>query len=193
MRDYFFVHINKTGGTSLWKLLGQQPYHRSAQEFILKFGREEWDRRYTFAFTRHPYDRAVSLYHYRHQRTNLGNVHTDNLSFRDFVERAILEQEQPHYNNPFMLGPQVMWLADKANGDIVVQHIFTYERFEENVDLLLKDLGLKRVSPMPREKATRHKPWQDYYQGPEGEEIKHMIDLAWMLDFQYLPYKPKVE
>ena len=79
---FFFVHINKTGGTSLINMMrdrcdkeffeenwdsrfdGQDGLHRTfhttANSFINRYGREAWDTAYTFTVVRHPLARQVS-------------------------------------------------------------------------------------------------------------------------------------
>ena len=58
--DYSFVHINKTGGTSVVVALGLPFGHLTAREKIEQLGRERWDGRFTFAFVRNPWDRVAS-------------------------------------------------------------------------------------------------------------------------------------
>ena len=63
-RDFTFVHIQKTGGTSIRVALGLPKVppgkHWSAARHRAALGREEWERRFTFAFVRNPWDRLVS-------------------------------------------------------------------------------------------------------------------------------------
>lgn len=83
---FFFVHINKTGGTSLIKMFSQycpddylkgrngghwytdgadgpvrhRAFHATAHSWIARHGRAAWDDAYTFAVVRHPLARQVS-------------------------------------------------------------------------------------------------------------------------------------
>eukprot|EP00571_Detonula_confervacea_P014480 CAMPEP_0172307258 /NCGR_PEP_ID=MMETSP1058-20130122/8148_1 /TAXON_ID=83371 /ORGANISM="Detonula confervacea, Strain CCMP 353" /LENGTH=931 /DNA_ID=CAMNT_0013019371 /DNA_START=12 /DNA_END=2807 /DNA_ORIENTATION=+ len=77
---FFFVHINKTGGTSLISMLGEhctrdeyvrerwetdsgynhRSFHSTAHSYLERHGQQVWDQAYTFAVVRHPLARQVS-------------------------------------------------------------------------------------------------------------------------------------
>ena len=69
--DVEFIHINKTGGSSIEKALGLPFSHQTASMRVARLGTEEWNRRYSFTFVRNPWDRLVSQYHYRKSRGRL--------------------------------------------------------------------------------------------------------------------------
>ena len=55
-----FVHISKTGGTSVEAALGIRHDLHTARELISVYGEYAWDEAFTFSFVRHPWDRAYS-------------------------------------------------------------------------------------------------------------------------------------
>ena len=76
---FLFVHINKTGGTSLIRMFGERceeeydggqwrdgnnnyhrAFHATAHAYIDYYGRKTWNDAYTFAVVRHPLARQVS-------------------------------------------------------------------------------------------------------------------------------------
>ena len=74
---FLFVHINKTGGTSIIEMFnkhcgkqyvkerwgnGHRSFHSTALSYIDHYGRDTWDTAYTFAVVRHPLARQVSNY-----------------------------------------------------------------------------------------------------------------------------------
>eukprot|EP00522_Entomoneis_paludosa_P004477 CAMPEP_0172475438 /NCGR_PEP_ID=MMETSP1065-20121228/69870_1 /TAXON_ID=265537 /ORGANISM="Amphiprora paludosa, Strain CCMP125" /LENGTH=932 /DNA_ID=CAMNT_0013233641 /DNA_START=1 /DNA_END=2795 /DNA_ORIENTATION=- len=72
---FMFVHINKTGGTSIIDKFHKQcdseyyeeswgddhrTFHTTAHSYINRYGRAVWDKAYTFTVVRHPLARQVS-------------------------------------------------------------------------------------------------------------------------------------
>ena len=67
-QDLIFIHIPRTGGTSIEKsfglTLGNEEKHLSAAELREKAGPEKWAQSFVFSFVRNPWDRIISLYHH---------------------------------------------------------------------------------------------------------------------------------
>jgi hypothetical protein len=89
---FIFVHINKTGGTSIKNavkpVLGEGDFnnlgegkHLSAHDIQKRYP-EEWDDYFTFGFIRNPWDRTVSRYFFWKQM----NQKKVPASFEEFVK-----------------------------------------------------------------------------------------------------------
>ena len=157
--DFVFVHINKTGGSSVEKAFGLALDHRTALEKIEHLGRAEWDRRLTFTVVRNPWDKVVSHYHYRMQRPKSYLKHHP-IPFAEWVARAYRDHDPLYYEGSRMFNPQAEWLCD-ADGTLLVDVVCRFERLAADVEAVGQRLG--RTVSLPHEKPSRRGPYQGYY------------------------------
>ena len=80
---FVFIHINKTGGTSVSKALNIPLEHKTAIQFIDEMGQAAWDRKLSFVTVRNPWDKVVSHYHHR-----LQSDHTDLAQIRSLSKNG---------------------------------------------------------------------------------------------------------
>lgn len=156
---FVFIHINKTGGTSVAKALNIPTIHRTAIEKVDEIGREEWDRRFTFAVVRNPWDKVVSHYHYRVQtdQTNLGEGKVD---FKTWVTLAYGEKDPAYYNKPKMFMPQTEWVMDQT-GEMIVDYICRFESLSSDFGQVCTRLDLD--ASLPHLKSSKRGNYQGYY------------------------------
>ncbi|WP_198011359.1 sulfotransferase family 2 domain-containing protein [Synechococcus sp. PCC 7335] len=159
MDKFVFIHINKTGGTSVAKALNIPTIHRTALEKIEEIGREEWNRRFTFAVVRNPWDKVVSHYHYRVQtdQTNLGEGKVD---FKTWVTLSYGKKDPAYYNKPKMFMPQTKWVVDQT-GEMIVDYICRFESLSSDFEQVCKRLNLD--ASLPHLKSSKRGSYQDYY------------------------------
>jgi len=186
--NFLFVHIAKTGGTSvraaLEPLRWRDPWyypqwlcsrlsHLSGHRLGTKFPRhakiiaakemlpkEYFDRLYKFAFVRNPWDLQVSSYHHlRRERPRLLEGIAD---FSTFVRRK-LDPERPYqYHLDTSIERQSDYLVD-LSGRIVADFVGHYERLQEDFDLICEHIGIGRRRLPHRRKATDREDYRRYY------------------------------
>lgn len=156
---YAFVHINKTGGTSIVRALGMRFQHRTAAEMRAKLGDRRWERRFTFSVVRNPWDRAVSLYHFRvdTDQTGLGD---GRLSFPDWAVAVYRDRDPELRDKPRMFAPQTWWLAG-ADGRPDVDRVARFERLGADFDDICRRIGVR--AELPHLKASRRGDYRRYY------------------------------
>ena len=65
-RDFVFIHMSKTGGTSIVSIFGEAfQKHNTSKEVIEIIGKKKWNEVYKFSVVRNPWDRAHSWYKFR--------------------------------------------------------------------------------------------------------------------------------
>ena len=174
--DYIFIHINKTGGSSVEKALNLPFEHVTAEEKIKEVGLKKWQSKFTFAFVRNPFDKVCSHYRYR-VKTNQTNLQDKPVTFADWVKLTYRDQDSFYFDNPKMFMPQAKWLGDK-NGDLLIDQVYRFETLHEDFDTICKKFSL--AASLPHLKPTQKVDYQSYYDRQTIEIIEQCFaqDLA---------------
>ncbi|HEY7657673.1 MAG TPA: sulfotransferase family 2 domain-containing protein [Burkholderiales bacterium] len=195
-----FVHIPKTGGTSIENLIWPGPrttgdlwmgfvdkyrnqyqtgglQHLLATQIRMEVGSKVFADFYKFSFVRNPWDKAVSQFSSMASRDDLrgfiGMKKGDSFkTYADLITRKKHVQWEP----------QVNFLRD-SNGDLLVDYVGRYETFSESVHHVLKALGIK-IDAIPHENASRRGPYPDYY----DDESREMIASLYAADIEAFGY-----
>lgn len=163
-RSYIFIHINKTGGTSVVNVVGapskKYKRHLTVKEIIDMVGQENFRKAYRFSIVRNPWDKVVSHYNYR-TRTNQTKMKEDPIPFIDWVICTYGDAKDGfYYDNPKMFQPQVEWLRD-YNGNIAVDSIIKFERLSEGFQEIAKIIGVN--GNLPHLNKSSRGNYRNYY------------------------------
>ena len=193
--QFLFVHIAKTGGTSVrnalqryrwrdpyylpqWiasKMSGatghslgiKLPRHCKAITAQEMLPRAIFDGLFKFAFVRNPWDLQVSSYH--HIKRERPQLLQGDESFADFLHRK-LDPEQPwQYHINTSITPQMHYLVD-LNGKQIVDYIGRYESLQADFDECCERIGLPKQSLPHRRRATERSDYRDYY-----DDVTHAL------------------
>ena len=157
--NFEFIHINRTGGTSIVKALGLPFEHKTALDIIGRIGQAEWDRRFSFAVVRNPWDKVVSHYHHRVQ-INLTGLGVATIPFGEWVRQAYGDRNPAYYDPPLMFAPQLDWISGR-DGSIVVDSICRFENLENDFATVARRIG--RQATLPHLNSSRHGLYREYY------------------------------
>jgi len=189
---FVFIHIPKTGGTSLAEpayrdssgaltgILGESDYsqagHILARGLKERMG-ERWDDYFKFAFVRNPWDRMVSLYHYflqdsEKQSTALGERIAACEGFADFCVRLDELEPDAHF------WEQLAYLAD-SEGNMLVDCVGRFEHLDEDFEKICARLGMPAVT-LPHLRQTAHRDYRHYYDARTVDVIaaRYKNDIA---------------
>lgn len=167
-----FIHINKTGGSSIEKALRIPFEHRTALEKIREIGERRWNKKHTFTVIRNPWDKVVSHYHYRVQ-TNQTSLRDQSISFRDWVLRSYKHKDPKYYDTPKMFMPQIEWISDQ-NQHILVDRICRFENLAPDFQQLCEHIG--KVVELPHLKVSKRIHYREYYDKETEEVIAECFD-----------------
>ncbi len=184
--SFIFVHLNRTGGTSIEKLFNPEadiekdgfsmkhdPHkHLSAKEYSILYP-EKFKNYFTFSFVRNPWDLVVSRYHWsRYQKVN-GVPLLPSATFHDFVSRLeLLHQDLRNYRED-LDGPQWIYLQSlrsqlnriSIDGQIAVNFIGRFETLSEDWGKVAKvHLALPETyKKLPHVFRSKRDDYRSYY------------------------------
>ncbi|NET09001.1 MAG: sulfotransferase family protein [Symploca sp. SIO2B6] len=156
---FIFIHINKTGGSSITKALNLDLQHRTALEKISELGEQKWQHSYTFAFVRNPWDKVVSHFHYR-RRTNKTGLAERPIEFQDWVQLTYGCQDPTYYDKPKMFMPQTHWISNQ-NEEIIVDFVGRFESLDQDFEHVCKTI--KKHVDLPHINPSKRKDYREYY------------------------------
>lgn len=179
--NFVFIHINKTGGSSIEKALKLPSEHKTALEKIEEIGMRRWENKFTFTVIRNPWDKVVSHYHYRVQ-TNQTELRDNTISFSKWVRLTYGSKDSYYYDKPIMFMPQSDWISD-LEGTVLVKHICRFERLSEDFSVVCNKLG-KNVT-LPHVKSSKRGNYRDYYE----EDTAVIVENWFRKDIENFGYK----
>ncbi len=210
-RNFLFVHIAKTGGTSVraalererwrepWALarflcsrlsalsghrLGVKlPRHAKAIAAREMLPRELYDRLFKFAFVRNPWDLQVSSFHHiRRERPHLLGPHQD---FAAFLRHKLDPARPYQYHIDTSIERQSDYLVD-LHGNVIVDFVGRYERLEEDFAEACRRIGIAPPALPHRRRATdRGRDYRSYY----TDETRALVAEHFRADVEMFGYR----
>lgn len=182
-----FIHIPKTAGTTIaHALLGRRAGHFTALEVKERMGVEKFESFFSFAVTRHPYDRLLSAYHYvRSGGGEHGGVRRESYfedpaftSFDSFVQDWLVREDLESTN--LLFRPQSQFIFDDQ-GALLVNHVTSVNNLEGLKKILKKELGKE----LNFQFKNRNSEKSDH---PVADHSKRIISELYHKDFELLNY-----
>lgn len=185
---YVFIHIPKSGGTSVANALyGKRVSHIKAVVLRDRMGTGEYQRMFSFAVVRNPYDRLVSAYHYAKQGGGSeGGIRRNPLyksnvfgSFSSFVNNWLIFQNPEDIDLIFR--PQYIFVTDNSD-NVLVKWLGKIERKTEIESTVFNALGLK--VHLEKRNTSKRNDFRSYY----NSEIQELVYDYYKKDFELFDY-----
>lgn len=162
-KKFIFIHIPKTGGTSIARALNIVPKGHITTNQVKKIIHNDiYESYFKFCFVRNPIDRFISLYKYarmlesyHHSNsksmngTRMKSRHEDyellkNSNINDCVNHLINNRLKHdwRYN---LWQPQINWIKNDKEG-LDVDFIGKYENIEDDFNIILHRLNLPKIN-----------------------------------------------
>lgn len=185
-RDFFFVHINKTGGSSIERALDAPFLHLPAAEAIEQLGPSDWERRFTFTVVRNPWDKVLSHYRYRVGR-GIRALKEDPIPFNEWAVRAYGDHDPRYNDTPLMFADQTSWL-EGPDGQILVDHVARFERLADEFSEICRRLGRPPVE-LPHLKASADPADRPGFRDVYDDAAREVVALAFARDIERWSYR----
>lgn len=210
--NFLFVHVAKTGGTSvrdaLQKYRWQDPYYlpifiASKMSGILghklgiKFPRhskiiaakemlpqEFFDQLFKFVFVRNPWDLQVSSFHHiRRERPQF--MQGLNNDFEAFLKWKFNPERPYQFHIDTSIELQSDYLID-LHGKVLVDFIGHYENLQDDFNHVCNKVGIKPFQLPHKRKATDRSNYQKYYTDETAELVaQHFKQDIELLNYQF--------
>ncbi|MBK5941911.1 sulfotransferase family 2 domain-containing protein [Halochromatium roseum] len=208
--QFLFIHIAKTGGTSVRAALARRRWtdpwywpmfvcsrlsHLSGHRIATKLPRhakaiaakellprEHFDALFKFAFVRNPWDLQVSSFHHirRERPQHLGG----HQNFAAFLRWKLDPKRPPQYHIDTSIELQTDYLID-LRGNLIVDFIGRYERLEQDFTEACTRIGIRPPRlPHRRQANDRGADYRRYY----DDETAELVAQHFAPDIERLGY-----
>jgi len=182
---FIFVHIIKTGGTSIERFFkkGGGTKHQFAKKYKEQVDNKKWEDYFKFTFVRNPWDKMVSQYFYI-QRNNNGNYH---LTFREFILAFESCPETDYIDGigiPVKFNPiQSPWIYDDM-GNCMVDFVGRFENYERDFNVICDKIRIPHQK-LPYYNTSDHKHYSEYY----DKDTQKIIEEKFANDIKHFGYE----
>jgi hypothetical protein len=181
-----FVHITKTAGTSVaTSLFNYLPYHYTAVDYRVIYGKKTFNQYFKFAFVRNPWDRLYSAYRYlksggwnekdkKWAEQNLNQFD----SFGSFVKQWLTKENIKKHRH---FWPQYLFVCDNKKR-IIIDYLAYFETIEDDFDRLC---GLLKIeAALGRHNANPGNDYRDAYDA----ESRNLVAEVYSTDIELFGY-----
>ena len=182
-RKFIFVHIPKTGGSSIESALGL----KGRQHLPFKFHTNKL-KYFKFTVVRNIYDKLVSWFLF-HRTYNKGNLIQYKTTFSEWVKN-----DMPLHHFPFAGTANKMknksplsdidFLED-FDGNIKMDYIINFKNLQSGFNDVCSHLNLTNIKLPHKKNRKSNKHYTEYY----DEKTKQIVAEKYAKDIEYFGYK----
>ena len=167
----FFIHIPKTGGSSVGctmgiknsvaNILNHKDDHLTVVE-AMKYFPKEWNEYFKWTIVRNPWDRFVSMYHFRKKKNYSEFIQNKELKFDKWLKIILIDRA---YENQISQSSLI-----KIENKIAVDFVARYENLRRDFKYISKTIGFS--GKLIHVNKTNHYHYSCYYD-------KYSVDLVY--------------
>ena len=194
---FIFIHIPKTGGTSIDILFnGSMQRHSCLKDYEYYLPKKQFDQYFKFTTVRNPFDLLVSSYTMVIKRIQQKHLHTlkqfghNVFSFEEYLKNKIqnyIVGTEPfistNFSHSMFNSNQIYWIKD-SQGKINIDYVMKFENLQEDFNVVCDKIGIPQRE-LPHKNKTKHKHYTEYY----DDETKQIVAEKYAKDIEYFGYK----
>jgi chondroitin 4-sulfotransferase 11 len=190
---YIFIHIPKTGGTSIESALNIKQEHKSHEYYKKEL--KQYTDFFVFTIVRNPFDRSVSDYKWT---TNTKYPYPAKELKEMFMNKSFKYFLKTYYNLQYKDVKSFRdfnWFKDhhlthcRGQLDLLnpvseIDYIIRFENLQEDFDIVCDKIGIPHQQ-LPHLNESNHKHYTEYY----DEETKQIVAKKYAKDIEYFGYE----
>tara|TARA_Y100000004_G_C8839070_1_gene379666 strand:- start:42 stop:563 length:522 start_codon:yes stop_codon:yes gene_type:complete len=162
-----FIHVIKTGGTSIAAALNMKQFHGSATTIRKLVGEDIWNDYFKFTFVRNPYEKIVSQYHYNAHKWGFKDS-----TFEEYIKawnagKRISTYPQSHLS----------YINEKLD------FIGRFENLQQDFNIVCDKIGIPQQQ-LPHKNKSKHKHYTEYY----DDKLKEIVAERYAKDLVHFGY-----
>lgn len=192
-----FVHIPKTGGTSIDCFFnGSMQNHSCLKDYEHHLPKEQFDEYFKFTVVRNPFDIMVSSYTMicnRIKNKNKRAIETfgcDIFTFQEYIKNKVQKYTvgtesfiTTNFSRSMFNSNQIDWIKN-TEGEITIDYIIRFENLQKEFNIVCDKIGIDRQH-LPHKNATKHKHYTEYY----DDETREIVAKKYAQDIETFGYK----
>jgi hypothetical protein len=150
--------------------------HMPAEQVRSLIGTTLWDEYFKFCFERNPWDRAISIYHWRTREQQ------PRPSLLEFLRYG--SEKVPYKGRKIKLSNFEIYSIDE---EIVVDHVGLYENLDSELERIATLLNFPKEINLPRAKGTSRED-RRHYRDVMGQEERSIVAQACAREIAHFGY-----
>jgi len=179
-----FVHINKTGGTTINNALNMKfegDFQHLSVKRILEL-KPLFSSYFKFAFVRNPWDWVISEIHHRKQKSL--TIPVDEEFNVKLLEKYFGDDSESWAEMSYFKTKRVGTGYQKSflyiDDRLAVDYVGRFERYKENLAEIYSILGINGIKKQKilskHDNSTQHSPYYEYYNDDTKEYVRKLFE-----------------